>query len=100
MEETAVAYDYDPQAKEVREASNIEKLTMELRAAIDESQKALEVLGQRITPVLRPESDKMPGEGDTPHPIRSPLADQLVGWINGVQRNIRRTHELIHLLDL
>lgn len=99
--EPSYSYESNDQAKAtpVREASTFDKLNMELRSVLDEQEKALHVLSERLSPVLRPEPEKMGPDGGTPHPIRSPLADQLVGHVDRIAACNRRIHEFIHCLD-
>lgn len=104
MEEASYANDnYMTEAKTteaLREASPIEKLAMEMRSAIDEQQKAVEVLTRRLAPIIRPEPETGPSDSGAPHPVRSPFVDEWSGMIAGVHTSTRRIHELIQHLDL
>ncbi len=89
------------EATVAKEPGQIERLIMEMRGALDDNQKTIEVLRRSLASVLRPDENVSAlRDGGSPHPLRSPLSEQLASIVDGVQTSTRLLHGIMSELDL
>lgn len=83
------------------EPGQIERLIMEMRGAIDDQHKTIEMLRRSLASVLVPrDEDVAARDGETLRAVRSPLSDQLTEAIGGVTASTALLHGIMHQLDL